>query len=73
MWGSEPTGEKGFTAVGFINCARATFAAHGIVRFTRMVTVDGSCYRSAAFAHTPLPCPIGPTLQQDAPGPDSHR
>lgn len=44
--------EKGVTAVGFINRAKAFFAAHGIVRFTRVVTDNGACYRSTVFAHT---------------------
>ena len=44
--------EKGVTAVGFINRAKAFFAAHGIARFTRVVTDNGSCYRSAVFART---------------------
>jgi transposase InsO family protein len=44
--------EKGVTAVGFINRARVFFAAHGIARFTRVVTDNGSCYRSAVFART---------------------
>lgn len=44
--------EKGVTAVGFINRAKAFFAAHGIARFTRVVTDNGSCYRSEVFART---------------------
>ncbi len=44
--------EKGVTAVGFINRAKAFFAVHGIARFTRVVTDNGSCYHSAAFART---------------------
>jgi transposase InsO family protein len=44
--------EKGFTAVGFINRAKVFFAAHGITRFTRVVTDNGACYRSAVFART---------------------
>ncbi|WP_137876695.1 IS481 family transposase, partial [Rhodococcus sp. Q] len=44
--------EKGVTAVGFINRAKVFFAAHGIARFTRVVTDNGSCYRSAVFART---------------------
>jgi transposase InsO family protein len=44
--------EKGVTAVSFINRAKAFFAAHGIARFTRVVTDNGACYRSAVFART---------------------
>ncbi|MGW5921674.1 IS481 family transposase [Nocardia fluminea] len=44
--------EKGITAVGFINRAKAFFAAHGIARFTRVVTDNGACYRSVVFART---------------------
>src|SRR5829696_2466222 len=36
--------------VGFWARARAWFAAHGITGITRMVTDNGSCYRSTAFA-----------------------
>ena len=43
--------EKASTAVGFWARARAWFAAHGITQITRVVTDNGSCYRSAAFAH----------------------
>ena len=42
--------EKAATAVGFWTRARAWFAAHGITGITRIVTDNGSCYRSAAFA-----------------------
>lgn len=44
--------EKGVTAVGFINRAKVFFAAHGIARFTRVVTDNGACYRSTVFART---------------------
>ncbi|WP_430335860.1 IS481 family transposase [Rhodococcus sp. ACT016] len=44
--------EKGVTAVGFINRAKVFFAAHGITRFTRVVTDNGACYRSTVFART---------------------
>src|SRR5215203_715666 len=42
--------ETANTAVGFWARARAWFAAHGITRITRVVTDNGSCYRSKAFA-----------------------
>ena len=42
--------ETARTAIGFWARARAWFAAHGITRITRVVTDNGSCYRSAAFA-----------------------
>ena len=42
--------ETAKTAVGFWARARAWFAAHGITRITRVVTDNGSCYRSKAFA-----------------------
>jgi transposase InsO family protein len=42
--------ETATTAVGFWARARAWFAAHGITRITRVVTDNGSCYRSRAFA-----------------------
>jgi transposase InsO family protein len=41
--------ETAKTAVGFWARARAWFAAHGITRITRVVTDNGSCYRSKAF------------------------
>jgi transposase InsO family protein len=41
--------ETAKTAVGFWARARAFFAAHGITRITRVVTDNGSCYRSKAF------------------------
>jgi transposase InsO family protein len=42
--------ETAKTAIAFWARARAWFAAHGITRITRVVTDNGSCYRSAAFA-----------------------
>jgi transposase len=42
--------ETAHTAIGFWARARAWLAAHGITRITRVVTDNGSCYRSAAFA-----------------------
>ena len=36
--------------VGFWARARTWLAAHGITRITRVVTDNGSCYRSTAFA-----------------------
>jgi transposase InsO family protein len=42
--------ETANTAVAFWARARAWLAAHGITRITRVVTDNGSCYRSAAFA-----------------------
>ena len=42
--------ETARTAIGFWARARAWFAAHGITRITRVVTDNGSCYRSKAFA-----------------------
>jgi transposase InsO family protein len=41
--------ERAVTAVAFLGRARAWFAAHGITRMERVVTDNGSCYRSAAF------------------------
>ena len=41
--------ETAKSAVGFWARARAWFAAHGITRITRVVTDNGSCYRSRAF------------------------
>ncbi|KNX36264.1 IS481 family transposase [Luteipulveratus halotolerans] len=41
--------EKAVTAIGFLFRARVFFAAHGITRFTRIVTDNGSCYRASAF------------------------
>lgn len=42
--------EKGITAVEFLARARDWFAAHGIVAIERIVTDNGACYRSQAFA-----------------------
>lgn len=41
--------EKAVTAVAFLGRARAWFAEHGIAGIERVVTDNGSCYRSAAF------------------------
>lgn len=41
--------ETAATAIGFLHRARAFFIAHGITRFTRVVTDNGSCYRAKAF------------------------
>jgi transposase InsO family protein len=41
--------EKGATAAGFWTRAAAFFTAHGIRRITRVVTDNGSCYRSGDF------------------------
>ena len=41
--------ETAKTAIGFWARARAWFATHGITRITRVVTDNGSAYRSAAF------------------------
>lgn len=42
--------EKGKTAAGFLARAKVWFRAHGITHFHRVVTDNGSCYRSADFA-----------------------
>ena len=42
--------ETARTAVGFWARARVFFAAHGITAITRVVTNNGSCHRSKAFA-----------------------
>lgn len=42
--------EKGITAVEFLARARDWFATHGIVAIERIVTDNGACYRSQAFA-----------------------
>lgn len=42
--------EKGATAAGFLARAKVWFAAHGITRIHRVVTDNGSCYRSSNFA-----------------------
>ncbi|MFV0495127.1 IS481 family transposase [Mycobacterium sp.] len=42
--------EQAATAVAFLNRTRDWFAAHGIARIQRIVTDNGACYRSGAFA-----------------------
>lgn len=42
--------EQGPTAAGFFQRAQAFFAAHGIRTLQRVITDNGSCYRSRAFA-----------------------
>jgi transposase InsO family protein len=42
--------EQAATAVAFLNRAREWFAQHGIVKIERIITDNGACYRSAAFA-----------------------
>ncbi|OXS78856.1 IS481 family transposase [Kocuria marina] len=42
--------EQGPTAVAFLNRARAWFAQHGTVKIERIITDNGACYRSTAFA-----------------------
>ncbi|KTR93715.1 transposase [Microbacterium testaceum] len=42
--------EQGATAVAFLNRAREWFAKHGIVKIERIITDNGACYRSDAFA-----------------------
>ncbi|MFG1772871.1 IS481 family transposase [Nocardia salmonicida] len=46
--------EKAVTAVAFLHRARIWFAAHGITRIERVVTDNGACYRSGAFARALL-------------------
>lgn len=41
--------ETAATAIAFLHRARAFFTAHGITRYTRIVTDNGSCYRAQAF------------------------
>jgi transposase len=41
--------EKGATAAAFLARAKVWFAAHGITHLHRVVTDNGSCYRSADF------------------------
>ena len=41
--------ETAKTAIGFLFRARVWFAAHGVTRFTRIVTDNGSCYRAKDF------------------------
>ncbi|MFI6448027.1 IS481 family transposase [Kitasatospora sp. NPDC050543] len=42
--------EKARTAIGFVNRAKAFFAAHGITRIERIVTDNGARYRAHDFA-----------------------
>lgn len=42
--------EQAATAVAFLNRARDWFLAHGIIRIERIITDNGACYRSGAFA-----------------------
>lgn len=42
--------EQGSTAVEFLDRARQWFAEHGIVKIERIITDNGACYRSNAFA-----------------------
>ncbi|GAA2578880.1 IS481 family transposase [Streptomyces roseoviolaceus] len=42
--------EKGATAAAFLARAKVWFAAHGINHLQRVVTDNGACYRSRAFA-----------------------
>ena len=42
--------EQASTAVAFLDRAREWFAQHGMVKIERIITDNGSCYRSAAFA-----------------------
>ena len=42
--------EKGKTAAAFLARAKVWFAAHGITHIHRIVTDNGSCYRSGDFA-----------------------
>lgn len=44
--------EKSVTAIGFMHRARVWFAAHGIDRIQRIVTDNGSCYRTTS----PMSC-----------------
>lgn len=46
--------EKASTAIGFLFRARVFFAAHGITRFTRIVTDNGSCYTAKDFTRSVL-------------------
>lgn len=41
--------ERAVTAVAFLGRVRVWFAEHGITRIERVVTDNGSCYRSAVF------------------------
>jgi transposase InsO family protein len=48
---TEPLGdEKGQTAAAFLARAKVWFAAHGITHIHRVITDNGSCYRSNDFA-----------------------
>lgn len=42
--------EQASTAVAFLNRARDWFAKHGIMTIERIITDNGACYRSGAFA-----------------------
>ncbi len=42
--------EQAATAVAFLNRAREWFATHGIVKIERIITDNGACHRSTAFA-----------------------
>ena len=42
--------EQATTTVAFLNRAREWFASHGTTRIERIITDNGACYRSAAFA-----------------------
>jgi len=42
--------EQASTAVAFLDRAREWFARHGIVKIERIITDNGACYRSGAFA-----------------------
>lgn len=44
--------EKGATAAAFLARAKIWFAAHGITHIHRVITDNGSCYRSNDFART---------------------
>jgi transposase InsO family protein len=46
--------EKAATAIAFLHRARTWFAAHGITRIGRIVTDNGACYRTEAFARALL-------------------
>jgi transposase InsO family protein len=48
--------EKASTAMAFLHRARAWFAAHGITRIERLVTIhdNGACYRADAFSRALL-------------------
>ena len=48
----ELTDEKGATAAGFWQRAAEFFADHGITTITRVLTDNGSCYRSRVFNDT---------------------